>query len=657
MIDMNDSDDIDDDYDDVDWEVDDQPIISSTNLIHNQPVNNTNLTDITEEDFTIINKLQQKLKRSSGSNSNITKETSGKRFRVIPSRYREEHLSEALWRHKQDILCSIQYHQIYSIACNNLYLQHLMLSILPLDLHYSTLSNIEQVSNICQWFVNTFKVLKEKDVTIEEGLYGSYDHFLTSHIFPNRCGAPAQLHQLLVSLFRALNISSRLVCCIIPRSWNPSDHSDIRFEKQFFDSSGYDAYDLTSENYNMHMITNTWIEVPILKTIDDNSHWNSLNDIDSDIQVLEEVDTIDYEFKCIHLNYLEDIGNNDFHESLWKLKNEQLIYIIGVEKDGYLIDLTLKYWTKQKLYHKLMISKLDNLLLWLKDLWRDFKSSKTSDCILSIIAPQTLKKLHCLRLRELEQLNHLNNSHSTNVSIYEPKTFQDFKDHPTYLLERFLKVNECLHPEKKKVIKMFRGEPVYLQQYKEILYSRINWEKRRRKVSEDQINCPFRVIRKGKRNVDNVTLNGENSRAIEVKLYGSWQTIKYPSFVIIDEILPHNEYGHIEIWDGVSSMIPIGSSLITHPNAIQAAKLLNIPYVPAVFGFDLKAGSAQYLPRFGGCIVLPKHRLIVEEACNNIWFQKLEDQYANNEKKIISKWEKLTRMLTSRQALREKYGF
>lgn len=121
-----------------------------------------------------------------------------------------------------------------------------------------------------------------------------------------------------------------------------------------------------------------------------------------------------------------------------------------------------------------------------------------------------------------------------------------------------------------------------------------------------------------------------------------------------DGILPENEYGNIEVWEGNLKFVPAGAVFIDNPAVLKSAKLLDLPCVPAVVGFERK--GLQNVPIIGGVVVLKQHANILKDASFFVEAVKEETHYMNKEKEMIVKWERLAHGMLSRQTLREKYG-
>ncbi len=122
----------------------------------------------------------------------------------------------------------------------------------------------------------------------------------------------------------------------------------------------------------------------------------------------------------------------------------------------------------------------------------------------------------------------------------------------------------------------------------------------------------------------------------------------------MDGIIPCNEHGNLEIWDGNEGLLPIGTSLITIPGAAKLAQSFGIQYRNAVFGFENKNGRSY--PNIGGIIVLSENAELLTEALEHIQIERDLKRNEEHEKLINSRWEKMVRCLIIREGLRIRYG-
>lgn len=123
---------------------------------------------------------------------------------------------------------------------------------------------------------------------------------------------------------------------------------------------------------------------------------------------------------------------------------------------------------------------------------------------------------------------------------------------------------------------------------------------------------------------------------------------------MVDGVIPVNEYGNVEVWDGQTQFVPRGAAFVEDPRAAKAARSLDLPFAPAVTGFEFRAGFT--VPRIGGVVVLRAHEQVVLDAAYFLEAVREEDHYRRREKEIYSRWKRLVSAVQTRQRLKDKYG-
>lgn len=123
---------------------------------------------------------------------------------------------------------------------------------------------------------------------------------------------------------------------------------------------------------------------------------------------------------------------------------------------------------------------------------------------------------------------------------------------------------------------------------------------------------------------------------------------------MVDGVIPLNEYGNVEVWDGLAQFVPRGAAFIEDPRATKAAKSLSLPFAPAVTGFEFRGGFT--VPRIGGVVVLDAHEQLVLDAAYFLEAVREEDLYHRREKEICARWKRLVCAVQMRQRLKDKYG-
>ena len=122
----------------------------------------------------------------------------------------------------------------------------------------------------------------------------------------------------------------------------------------------------------------------------------------------------------------------------------------------------------------------------------------------------------------------------------------------------------------------------------------------------------------------------------------------------MDGILPVNEHGNIEVWEGRAAFVPAGAVFLDNPAILKTARSLELPCAPAVVGFE-RRGQFN-VPIIGGVVVLRQHAVILQDASFFMENVQEENLYRKKEKEMLQKWERVVYGILSRQKLREKYG-
>lgn len=163
-----------------------------------------------------------------------------------------------------------------------------------------------------------------------------------------------------------------------------------------------------------------------------------------------------------------------------------------------------------------------------------------------------------------------------------PKNIQDFKDHPTYALERHLRRNEILVATR-EVGKVAAGrdagtpggkrlENVYRRRDVKIARSADAWYRLGRDVKMGE--QPVKTIpAKGRGDEEmDMDLGGEVDERPGTNLYTEEQTELYEAPPVVNGRVPKNSFGNIDVY--VPSMVPKGAAhlpcKLTSPNAHTA---------------------------------------------------------------------------------------
>jgi hypothetical protein len=158
--------------------------------------------------------------------SSKKEDNKGKGKRVSVSYTNDDH-DAAVNIHQTDLRSAYYRALLVSRWCNDEFLAATLISLLTTDLirvsQKQRNTSVEDVEIIANWFKNTFKKMKDDDMTFDEGRDGSCATDLISDIIEKeKRGSAHQLNQLLVALLRALNFQVRYVIAIDPQSHRPN---------------------------------------------------------------------------------------------------------------------------------------------------------------------------------------------------------------------------------------------------------------------------------------------------------------------------------------------------------------------------------------------------------------------------------------------------
>lgn len=237
-----------------------------------------------------------------------------------------------------------------------------------------------------------------------------------------------------------------------------------------------------------------------------------------------------------------------------------------------------------------------------------------------------------------------------------PDNLQDLKNHPKYVLEKDVRLNQVLKAD-----------------CKECGYLNVNHGKRVLKVydrkdlidlkSAKQWYMEGRVLKVGSRTRKKVKKSNRRMRSTddadgedeEERLYSIDDTELYqpPPAAGPDGKIQKNTYGNIEIF--TPSMIPSNCCLIESPNAVRAAKFLELEYARAVTGFKFERGNSSK-PIIGGVVVAKWYSEAVVEAIDGIEYLFDLEERQERELKALEDWNVLLMKIRIKSNLNATYG-
>ncbi|OAP54716.1 hypothetical protein AYL99_11164 [Fonsecaea erecta] len=241
-----------------------------------------------------------------------------------------------------------------------------------------------------------------------------------------------------------------------------------------------------------------------------------------------------------------------------------------------------------------------------------------------------------------------------------PKNIQDFRGHPVYVLERHLRLNEVIHPrhEVGKVstgpLKSAKLESVFRRRDVHVCRTADAWYRRGRDVNQGEQPLK-RVVPKRQRNQDVAMaedLENEDEASEGMALYAEYQTSVYEPPPVVDEKIPRNAYGNLDVY--VPSMIPAGAVHIRHPLASAAARVLGIDYAEAVTGFQFKGRQGTAV--IDGVVVSMNMTNAMINVIEGLESQASEEIQEARTKIILAMWKKWLTALRVHEHVHRHYG-
>ncbi|KAG0237639.1 hypothetical protein BGW42_000467 [Actinomortierella wolfii] len=334
------------------------------------------------------------------------------------------------------------------------------------------------------------------------------------------------------------------------------------------------------------------------------------------------------------------------------------------QADGYLMDVTRRY-TRQwgSVTRKLRVqpfgpSKFD---------WWEYTLS-------------LLKRPYHTKEDEEEMAELL----QSEMSEQMPTRIADFNNHPLYALERHLKRFEVLHP-KKPVLGHIRGEAIYPRSCVKLVRSKEQWLKRAREIKPDE-QIPAKWVKarpatilqmrlqqqkalsgEGEARASNaISREGSPSSSMDlddaltlassdgdqVALWGEWQTEPYKPPVVVDGVVPRNQYGRLDVF--TPAMVPIGGVHLRGRNIAKIARQLGVDYVEAVTGFDFQ--SRRSVPVIDGIVVPAESSELVMDAFHEVSQHADAEARKKQQAEVLKRWRKFVMGALVRARLLQEYG-
>ncbi|KAG2977247.1 hypothetical protein JG687_00018550 [Phytophthora cactorum] len=346
----------------------------------------------------------------------------------------------------------------------------------------------------------------------------------------------------------------------------------------------------------------------------------------------------------IHVDAVRRLVNRPQEVEPLRGKAARFSYVVSIQDDGLLVDVTSRYtvqWSKS-----LELRLADS---WLKRSIERFNEDTTdqrpvTEAAARLVRPGDVENALVQEKKKLETLK---------LAEGMPTSLEGFRKHHLYILERHLGQFECLHP--RKVIGLFKGQPVFLREHVQPLRSAFKWRRLGREVKESERQKPAKWQSKGSDpgggdDSDEALQEGKPSGSLA--FFGLWQTTEFEPPPMVDGRVPKNKYGNIEVWS--PAHVPRGAVHLHLPRIDAIAESLGIDFAPAVVGFEVRNGRP--MPKMSGIVVAQSHEEMLLDAHAERQQQAIEKAIAHNQKLVLKRWEKLTKRVLLRQRLEDDYG-
>lgn len=224
-----------------------------------------------------------------------------------------------------------------------------------------------------------------------------------------------------------------------------------------------------------------------------------------------------------------------------------------------------------------------------------------------------------------------------------PKSVQDLKDHPIYVLERHLRHNEVLHPKHAvgkinlSTSKHLNMESIYRRKDVHIVRSADKWYRLGRDVKPGEQPLkhakPKRNARARTQDPEDMDVDGRLEET-GTALYALFQTEQYVPPPVVNGRVPRNTFGNLDLY--VPSMVPPGGVHIRHKLAAKASRILGIDSADAVTGFSFKGRHGTAI--IEGAVVAEEYKDAVEAVIEGMEYEQEEAENNMRSREALRMW-------------------
>ncbi|PKI82656.1 hypothetical protein MVES_003461 [Malassezia vespertilionis] len=326
---------------------------------------------------------------------------------------------------------------------------------------------------------------------------------------------------------------------------------------------------------------------------------------------------------------------NKHMEPLATNRQNKLMYVVGFEEDGYARDVTARYT-------RVLNSKVVQQ--------RPEAPGRTKGHGVQEWWPSVVRALH--RPQKLDR-DAAEDAELQDNAAREPmpSSVGSFKNHPVYILDKFLRRDQVIHPPNR--VGTFQGMPVYLRANLVHLQSARQWYNEGRTIKEGEHALKW-VKTRGytlyNKRVEEQAMT-EHGQVPTEGLYAYTQTTLYTPPPVQDGKVPKNAFGNVDLY--VPSMLPAGGVHIAHTAAAKVCRSLGVAYADAVVGFEFR--KFRSIPRMLGVVVPSEHAASVWKAIGHAAEQEKRAELQKRQARALKGWKHLLTALTVARHIEEQY--
>ena len=519
-------------------------------------------------------------------------------------------------KHKTSLLLLISRAFYLNNCVNNDLIQSISLSI---TINEKTLKGPKKLSldflkKSIDWFKDNFKLKFSKKQT-NEWMSQSLIRCLGERVAQNGC----ELNLTFLSLFRSINKKyiTRLCYALNPIDLKSVDLILSQKQKETMNSSKKKS----SKDKKSPKVSKPKKRKVVSSDSESESIEENVKTFDEKVLDVWLEIFVESERKWISLdlsNHLVDKPIDIASKSL-----PQLSYVIAIDSDGYMREVTQRYTTdwmspsmkKRRIDENWWTQTLEPFQRKNKSLAEKAEDSEFEEKISSTPLP-------------------------TKIS--------EFKNHPLYVLKKDLLKFQGIYPSDAPPLGFIRGEPIYARECVQLLRSRETWLRFARTVRVGE--TAYKLV-KSRPKWDKYSKTWK--RDLPLELFGEWQTEPYDPPEAKDGKVPRNGYGNVDLFH--ESMIPKGCVHLRLPGLIRIANKLKIDCSPAIVGFDNNNGGLGSHPVMDGFIVCKEFEEVLIAAWEEEQVNAAKREHEKKEKRVYDNWRKLIKGLLIREKVKKKY--